>query len=728
MSILAGLQTSLSGMKVAQSQLSLVSQNIANVDTPNYTRKTAQQNNLVLAGYSCGVELGDITRKVDEGLLKTYLASNAQAKNLNAKYEYLSETEILLGTPSSNNSISANVADLQVAFNTFATDVTSSSGRYELLNNALSLTNRLNNLTNEIQKFRGDADIAISDGVDKINKTLQTLDSLNDDIVKYTVLGYEGKAGLLDQRDDALRDLSAMIDISYFVRDSGEIVIQTSTGQTLLDNDPHYLSHHSIAQASPTLSYAGGGIDGIWVNGVDITSKIKDGELKGLIEVRDEILPSLQSQLDELAGNLKDAVNQIHNQGTAYPSTPSEITGNRQFINSARQQIKITNGDVRFTIFDDSGKEVATTTLLAGMGFNKDGDTIDSMVQKVQDWLRSSDGANLPDAVAKIDENGQFYIDTKNSDYSVSIIDEATSTPGSEQQNVTVSFDATGDGYYNRDIQGFSNFFGLNDFFVAGNEAIYDSKVLNLNANLGVGANPVIWQFSTQEAGGIVGDITITGSDSLQDIVNKINENEALNENIIASLVPNGSGYMLRIVNSTGAQMEITENPGNATATTLIDRIGLTPSYAMTAGSIDVREDIKINPSLISSGSPEFNPDSGEYRLNTAANNIANELSKVFSTTLEFEQAGSIAATKTTLANYAATFVGNVASQTNNAENALTYQEELTNSISTKEATISGVDIDEELSQMIVYQQAYAACAKAFTASKEIMDMLMDIV
>ncbi|MFR8205736.1 MAG: flagellar basal body rod C-terminal domain-containing protein [Alphaproteobacteria bacterium] len=58
----------------------------------------------------------------------------------------------------------------------------------------------------------------------------------------------------------------------------------------------------------------------------------------------------------------------------------------------------------------------------------------------------------------------------------------------------------------------------------------------------------------------------------------------------------------------------------------------------------------------------------------------------------------------------------------------MSYQTELTNSISLKEAQISGVDIDEELGQMIIFQQTYAACAQAFTASKEILDMLLSIV
>ena len=41
---------------------------------------------------------------------------------------------------------------------------------------------------------------------------------------------------------------------------------------------------------------------------------------------------------------------------------------------------------------------------------------------------------------------------------------------------------------------------------------------------------------------------------------------------------------------------------------------------------------------------------------------------------------------------------------------------------------MKGTDIDEELSQMIVFQQTYAACAQAFTASKEILDLLLDMV
>lgn len=230
MVMLSGLQTALSGMKVAQNQMDIIGRNLANIDTVGYTRKTALQSNVVLGGQSAGVQIGDITRTVNEGLLKSYLASNSTTGNLNAKQQYLGKTETLLGTPQGNNSIAANVGNLQSAFESFASDVTSATSRYNLLNNADTVASRLNSLTTEIQKLRGDADLNISEACDQVNDYLDKLQVLNDQIVKYKVLGYEGVADLEDQRDQALRELSGLMDISYFKRETGEIVIQTTNG------------------------------------------------------------------------------------------------------------------------------------------------------------------------------------------------------------------------------------------------------------------------------------------------------------------------------------------------------------------------------------------------------------------------------------------------------------------------------------------------------------------
>lgn len=728
MSMSAGFQTALSGMKVAQSQLDLVSRNIANVDTPGYTRKTAQQNTIVLAGFNAGVSMGNIERTVNEGLLKSYLSSNSTYGGVSVKSEYLSEMQTQLGTPEGENSIAANVSDLQSAFNSFSQEVNSASGRYNLLTNSQTMTNRLNSLSETIQKLRGDADLQIASDCESINNLLDTIDDLNDRIVKYTVLDQDGVADLEDQRDQAIRELSGYIDVTYFKRENGEMVIQTTKGVMLLDKDPHYLSHNAVTQANPTTGYADGAITGIFVDGTDITEKIAGGELQGLIEIRDETLSSLQSQLDELAGVLMDGINQAHNRGTAYPNTPSELDGSRVFINPAEQQVQISNGDVRFIIFDANGKQVSTASLIGDMGFNANGDTVENMVQTINDWLTSPTGANLPQASASFDNEGRIVINTGDSTYSVSIVDESSSTLGSTQQDVTIKFDNNGDGVYDRSFEGFSNFVGLNNFFsTTQNESVYDSKVLSTNANLGIREKITI-DFGSSENPDM-GSISIYPSDTLESIVNKINSDPNLNENLRASLVPNGNGYMLRIDNMSGGQLEISEQPGaGGTTSGFLDRIGLQPSNVGLSGSISVREDIQITPGLIAGGSPSFNASSGIYELNAAANNIANDMSQFFSENHSFAQAGSIASSSTTLANYASTFVGNIASGISDADNTLSYQQELLSSITTKEAEISGVDLDQELSQLIIYQKSYAACAQTFTASKEMLDILLGMM
>ena len=727
MALLNSISSSLSGMKVAQAQLEIVSNNIANVDTEGYTRKTASQSALVAAGNTMGVKLGNTQRTVDEGLLKSFLSSNALTSSLSTQHDYLSRLDNLMGTTEAGNSVAANVSLLQSAFETFSTNVTSAAVRYSLLSEAQNLTSKLNYLSTNIQTLRGDADMEINDAVSSINSLLNSIKELNTDIVKYTVLNRDGVANLQDQRDAALRELSTYLDITYYTRDSGEVVIQTTSGVMLLDNEVHELSHSALAQVGADNSYDSGNIQGIYVDGQDVTSKLSGGSIGGLVEIRDKTLPSLQSQLDELAYVLYTQINEVHNQGTAYPNMPSEMTGAATFIgNSAtgeyNQSIRIDEGDVRFIIFDAEGNQVATTSLAGGIGF-KEG-TLSDMMTALQDWMRSPDGGKLDNAEVYMNGNGHLVISTGDSDYTLSIIDENTSTPGSGQENATISFDVNGDGVYDTTEKGFSEFFGLNDFFTTDRaDYIYDSKVISATTSVGVNA-PTTWSFSDSVNGLNYGSITITRSMTMQDIADQINNNPDLNTHLKASLVSNGDGYMLRIESLEGAQLEIAETAGGG----VLDKLDMNTSNCGYAAVIGIRSDITENANLIAAGAPDFDANKGAYVINGASNGIANKMAEVFTSSQSFKQSGDMAQTATTISNYASTFVGNVASLTNTAQSSYEYQTALTEAISYKESQVSGVDLDEELSQLIIYQQSYAACAQVFTASREILDVLIGLV
>ncbi len=718
---ISSLQNALTGMQVAQSQLNIVGSNIANMDTEGYTRKSAQAQSVVMAGNPAGVALGATVRNVSESLLKSYLLSSSSQGSLSAQSQYLSSAETFLGTAEGNDSISANVANLHSAFVSFSTDVSSVASRYEVLNAATTFTSRLNYLSEEIQKLRGDADMQLSEVVAEVNAALDKIDELNDNIVKYTALSYDGLADLQDKRDMALKELSSLIDITYFTRGSGEIVVQTKKGTTLLDNDPHYLSHTSMAQGSAMASYEGGSIDGIYVDGKDITKEINSGEAFGLITIRDTTLPALQSQLDELAGVMKEKVNIAHNQGTSFPDISDTLSGTREFINPQKQTVTITSGDSRFIVFDTNGNQVASATFVQDLGLN--GKSVDEIVKGLNEWLTSPDGANLSQANVSLNADGQVQIYTGDSQYCISIIDEATSVMGSEQKPAEIAFDTNADGITDRTFEGLSNFFGLNDFFVTDRpESSYTSKITGLNNRLAITGNATITFADKNHPDGIA-SITLNGTDTLETIAKKINSDPALSSQLVASVISTGNAYVLHISNSFDGQLEIYENGTNTGALSVL---GLQTSDSGLASSMQVRSDIVINANKIAAGAPQFSSLTGEYSINGGSNSVANKMAEVFNSTLDFKAAGTMAATQTTLANYAATFVGNLASSASTTSSSLEYQQQLTNSIATKEAQLSGVDMDEELSMMIIYQQAYSACAQVFSASKEMLDVLIN--
>ena len=211
---------------------------------------------------------------------------------------------------------------------------------------------------------------------------------------------------------------------------------------------------------------------------------------------------------------------------------------------------------------------------------------------------------------------------------------------------------------------------------------------------------------------------------TMQDIADQINNNPDLNTHLKASLVSNGDGYMLRIESLEGAQLEIAETAGGG----VLDKLDMNTSNCGYAAVIGIRSDITENANLIAAGAPDFDANKGAYVINGASNGIANKMAEVFTSSQSFKQSGDMAQTATTISNYASTFVGNVASLTNTAQSSYEYQTALTEAISYKESQVSGVDLDEELSQLIIYQQSYAACAQVFTASREILDVLIGLV
>jgi flagellar hook-associated protein 1 len=308
---MGGLTTALlaatSGLRAAQTGIDVVSRNVANATTPGYTRKTVPQTPLIVGGEGQGVQLGQLQRQVNERLQIEVRSGISETATLEVQDDFLSRFELAFGKPGDNTTVSNQLQALSDAFRQLATNPDTITTQTTVVSKAQTLASGLNTLSDQVQGLRSDADGQIQISVDNINAKLKAIDDLNTQIAQAQSLGHS-TPDLEDRRDQFLDDLSKEIDISYYKRSNGEIWIQTKTGAALLDVAVHPVSFNSTPVVTPLISYPGG-LDGIVVDGQDLAPSITGGRLRGLLDLRDTILPQAQLQLDTLAANLTTTLN-----------------------------------------------------------------------------------------------------------------------------------------------------------------------------------------------------------------------------------------------------------------------------------------------------------------------------------------------------------------------------------------------------------------------------------
>jgi len=723
MSITLALGAAMSGLSTAQQGLDSVSRNIANVNTVGYTRKVFVQESQVLAGTGVGVRAKSLERTVDDSLLRDIRREAAVAGSYSVQNAYYSRIQDLFGTPGDNSSIAHSIASLATQFETLGIDVSDITQALNTVQSAADVADKLNTMSAALQNLRLEADRSIESNVDSVNGLLSQIDTLNAEIVR-SQNTFQDTGDLEDQRDQALADLSSIMNFSYFKRDSGEIILLTGDGDSLLDKNPVTLTHRSVTQTSSELTYEAGNFNAISAGGKDISGAITGGTIAGYLQMRDETLPAMQSELDELASQLKDALNAVHNRGTPYPELAQSFTGTRTFIDSATQSVTLGPGDVQLVLYNPDGSQAARTTLKTEFAALNGGTptntaTIDRVVSSLNAFF--SDYKGTPTTWASVNSDGHLTIDIPESEnVGFAMRDEDTIGAAAD---ITVKFDAAGsDGIYESTSTGLSAFFGLNDFYVDPTaNYLYDSKIVSPSWKAG-STSGMSFGIAGNTA---VSSITIGQNDTIATIAAKINANSTLAAaNITASVVNEGSGARLRILQNDGKELVVSETTNQG----VLSRLGMAPSKAGAAASLAVRDDLASDSSLLSSGILQYNADTGQYGLASSDNTIANAMAALFSSSRTFSEAGKLASGAQTLDGYAAAILSQNSSEASRAASNSETQQTLTQTLNLKQGQISGVNLDEELTQMMIFQQAYTAAARVISTTQTLFDVLNNIV
>ncbi|MBT4932932.1 MAG: flagellar hook-associated protein FlgK [Rhodospirillaceae bacterium] len=731
--ITGALRTAQSGLLTNQAALDAVANNIANVNTEGYSRKEVQIESRVVAGSGVGVQIGEIKRTIDEGLLKNLRAEIGNFEKFAAQTPYYERMQEMFGAPGDNISISHVIAEFTQALETLALSPEKTLDQSEMVRRASDMTQKLQEMSAAIQELRLQADEGISDTAIRITALSSELGDFNDKIIRYGSTGRD-VSDLRDLRDASLDELAQLIDISYFYRADGDVVVFTSAGRTLVDNVPATLTHNAASSVTATTTLAEGDLNGLYVGtaivGNDITNNVTGGTVKGLIDLRDTILPNLQSQLDEMAAEIRDTFNQIHNRGTPFPGSQS-MSGSRVFVSPSTQTIELdptgSADDVNISLFTNSGDQSATTTLntimqvnYGGAGTDDDAKvsyaawTIDEVAAHVQGWLIANGATTATAAVSAT--TGKLDISLNSTSLNLAFRDQSASADGSSAADAQIAFDANADGVVDETVSGFSNFFGLNDFFVDNlAENVFETDVISASFTASAAT------LTVRDSSGILGTtVSIAVGDSLSTIATKIN---TATTGITATIVPDGSGHRLRIAHDSGSSMTVTQ----AAANTLLTTLGMHNGDVRVASTLSVRSDIASTPAKISTVAVQWDANrgaAGEYLLSIGDDTTASQLASLFKTNNQFDTSGGIAALNTTFEDYAAAIVATNANLADDNKADQNFQESLRDSLQLKSDSFRGVNLDEEMSNLILFEQAYSAAARLITVIQKMFDAL----
>lgn len=285
--------------------LDVAGQNIANVNTPGYVRRSA-----VLADVpppdpwssGGGVDAVAVTASrapLVEARLRYERPAAAREK---AAADHLAVIEASLGVP--GQSLDAALSRFYNTYSALAQTPTSNTARQQVVLEGDALAKSFHDLSQGFLDARHAADDDIRAAVTQINALARQLAAINREVSQTTGSAVEG---LLDQQSNVVRALGELVDVAVLTRDDGSVDVTIGNGRALVIGQ-------SVYDLSTTPSPVNGYAEILSSGGstiTDVTAEIGSGRLGGLLRVRDTLVPQYQSQLDQLAHSVATNINAL---------------------------------------------------------------------------------------------------------------------------------------------------------------------------------------------------------------------------------------------------------------------------------------------------------------------------------------------------------------------------------------------------------------------------------
>jgi flagellar hook-associated protein 1 len=308
-----------------QAALNVVSNNVANQNTPGYTRQVVNwesRDSVTIGAYTVGegVSVGatGISQRdrVLEQRLQQQTQTQAQSQSLAAALGEIEQVFGLSATSSSASSTALGSAmdSFSNALSSLTANPSDTTTRIAVLTSAKNLADAFNSASNQLAGISSDLDKQAASTVDTINSLTSTIAALNRQISSTSP---NSDAGVLeDQRQQAIQQLSQYIGLNQITNESNGLTLTTTNGAVLVSGGQSNAIGTTLVGGQTHL-LAG-------ANGQDITSGLTGGSLGGILAARDQTIPAYQSSLDNLAYQLATQVNQVNSQGLDGNGNPGQ--------------------------------------------------------------------------------------------------------------------------------------------------------------------------------------------------------------------------------------------------------------------------------------------------------------------------------------------------------------------------------------------------------------------
>jgi len=300
-----------------QKVIEIAGNNIANINTPGYSRQKAILStypSLNFGGFVIGqgVQVGSIIRDHDAFLTKEIRDKSAAYGQENAKALPLAELERLFNI--SGEGMSSEIDNFFDAWQELAANPGGQTERDMVIQRGELLAESFHSTITALDDVRHNIDETLLSKIDGINADLQQVANLNNRISTIESVGQSANT-FRDERDLLVAGLSQSIGAQSYENKEGVVSLQLPSGEPLVQNGQAMTLEGKIVGNELQLKVIIGTIN----RSVDTTRL--GGEFKGLLEVRDQLIPELTDKMDKLAYDLVTAVNDVHDDG-------SDLNGN----------------------------------------------------------------------------------------------------------------------------------------------------------------------------------------------------------------------------------------------------------------------------------------------------------------------------------------------------------------------------------------------------------------